>query len=139
MKLPLVVAVLKELLARKLLARADNPSHAAIVEIDLAELSALALKFQVHDRAVDLGVTIAQRGETVGAVGPCVFLVADADQRTVEQGDDRGDDFLAGQSGQREVTSHLLAKSRQRFAKRAELAELGAAGMSLPVLMVDVL
>src|SRR5437773_6681125 len=139
MKLAVVIGVLKEKLPGKLLTGAHNSRDPAVGEIDLAELAAFALKAQMNDRPFYFGVTIAQRRQAIGAIGSGVFFVADADQRAVEEGNHRGDDFFSWQAGQSEVAGNALPQARQCLAKGTELVELGAAGIGLPVGVINVL
>ncbi|MNT50651.1 hypothetical protein D3C72_1875810 [compost metagenome] len=57
--------------------------------------TAFTAKLEADRTAVDLNMTAAQGGQAIGAVVPCILAVADANQGRIEQGDDRGHDFVA--------------------------------------------
>src|SRR5207248_7732627 len=87
--LPLGVDVLKELLARELLAAFDHARHATIRDPHGDFAPALALEEKTHGRPPDVDVAAAQRGQAEGVILPRVLLVADAQIRGLQQPDDR--------------------------------------------------
>src|SRR5262245_13276118 len=60
--------------------------------------AALAAEAESDPGAADSRMPVAQRCQAETAVGPGVFLVADADQGVLEQLDDGGEDFFAGRA-----------------------------------------
>ena len=86
--------------------------------------AALAAEAEAQQLALDLQVAPPQRGEAVGAVLAHVFVVADADQRLVEQAHDRGEDLPAAQVGRAQVALEALAQERQHLAEFQHALEL---------------
>src|SRR5690606_3121623 len=68
-----------------------------------------------------------------------VFVVADSDQREVEQPHDQRQHALARQAVPPEVGVHLLTDARQRVAKQDHAVELRLAADLVPAGVVDVL
>ena len=60
-------------------------------------LAALAAEGEADGGALDLGVAVAQGGQAEGVVGARVLLVADADERGLQQPHHRGQHLLARQ------------------------------------------
>ena len=85
MALAVLVEVLEELLPRQVLAALDDAREARVGDRDAVLDAALAAEAEAQRRAVDLHVPAAQRGEAEGVVLARVLVVADADQRPVEQ------------------------------------------------------
>src|SRR6185436_21186689 len=96
----------------------------AIVKIDGVSDPGLAAELEANASAVDLGVLVAHGREADRVVRPRVFLVADADQRFLEQLDDRRKDLLTGQAGVLQVRRRSLADPRQGLGERDQTAVL---------------
>src|SRR6267378_1627220 len=133
------VHVLEELLPRQLAATLDDACQARIGDGDGVLDAALAAEAEAQHRAVDLQVPAAQRGEAVGAVLAHVFVVADADQRLVEEADDRGEDLAAAEILRSQVALEALAQPRQHLAEFEHAAELRAVARLAIVGVVAVL
>ena len=85
-------------------------------------------------------VTAPQRRQAERAVVACVLVVADADQRALEQPDHRCQHLVARQLGKVDVTLDTLADERQDLAERHHAAELrlvtnGAILRVIPILL----
>src|SRR5216110_2874192 len=94
---PVAVAILEELLPRQLAAALHDAREARVGDGDGVLDAALAAEAEAQHLAVDLEMPPAQRGEAVGAVLAHVFVVADADQRLVEETHYRSEDLAAAQ------------------------------------------
>ena len=79
--------------------RHRSTMRASVASFDLDGLhhAALGAEVKCHRRAFDPHVLVEQRREAERVVRARVFLVADADQRLLEQRDDGGQDVLARQ------------------------------------------
>ena len=102
-------------------------------------LAALAAELEAQGRAVDVDVLVAQGGQAEGVVLLGVLLVADADQRRLEELDDGRQHLLAPQAALRQVALDPLADLRQRVAEGDHAAELGLVADLPPVGVVAVL
>jgi len=91
---------LKEILSRQRLAALNDPREPPVAEVHLVHLAALALELEAQRRAGDLDVLVLQRGQTIGAVGLGVLVVAHPDAGALEQADHRGQHLLARQTGE---------------------------------------
>ena len=87
---------------------------------DLVGHAGLAAEPEADRGAANRRVTVAERRQPERAVQPGVLVVADPDQRQLEQADDRREDLLAGQARPAEVAVDLLADRRQRPGERDE-------------------
>jgi len=83
--------------------------------------AAFRAKVERHSLAAHLYVMIPERRQAVRMIRPRVLVVADTDQRLLEQADDGGEDALAGERRPFHVGRHPAANARQR---RAELDEM---------------
>ena len=104
--------------ARQLLAAPDDAREAGVAERDVVELAGLAAKAEPDGGSVDPCVRGFERGEAERAVAARVFLVADADQRLLEQRDDGGDDLVEGQDRLGEIARDAPANQRQCRGER---------------------
>ena len=82
--------------------------------LQLPGLAALALELEAQLGALHLDVRVAQRGQAVAVVAARVVVVADADQRGLQQVHDGGQHLLARQAATRHVLRDALADGRQR-------------------------
>ncbi len=83
---------------------------------------ALAAEFEPHGRAVDLRVLLTQRREAERLVVPRILLVADANERLLEQLHDGGKDLFARQAGAAHVGGRARANARQGLSERDQAA-----------------
>src|SRR5207247_631470 len=74
-------------------------------------------------RALDLDVTVAQRGEPEGAVLADVLVVAHADQRLVEQHHHGGEDLAPREIPRAQIALHALADLGEGLAELEHAAE----------------
>src|SRR5437667_36894 len=81
----------------------------------------------------------AQRGEPEGVVLARVLVVADADERLVEEPHHRGEDLPARQIAGAQVALHPLADVRQDLAELEHAAELRLIALRPVPRMVPVL
>ena len=93
-----VVDVLEQVLTGKVLAARDDPAQPPVRHLDTVPLSGLADEAEPQRRAIDLRVAIAERGQAERLVEPGVLLVADPDERDLQQPDHGGQHLLAGQT-----------------------------------------
>src|SRR3954471_10916773 len=107
-----LVAVLEELLPGQVLAALDDACEPRIGDRDAVLDAALAAKAEAQDRAVDGEMAAPQRGEAVRAVVAHVLVVADADQRAVEEPHHGGEELPAAQVRRAQVALDALAKAR---------------------------
>jgi hypothetical protein len=99
----LPVDVLEQLLARQVLAPLHDPAQTPVLDADLVHLAALPAEAELHRPARDLGVAVAEGGETERPVVARVFLVADANERGLQELDDGGQDAAAREPAVGEV------------------------------------
>src|SRR3546814_2673514 len=128
--LALLVDVLEQLLTGDVLARLDDPREPPVAQFDLLALAALRPKLEDQFRAVDVDMPVPHRGQAEGAVVAGVFVVADADQRRLEQANDRGEDLFARQAGAGHVLRHAL-RSEEQTSELQSLMRISYAGFCL--------
>jgi hypothetical protein len=121
-----LVLVLEEVLARQVLAPGDDPGQATVAKGHLVRLAVLAVEPEADPGALDTRVAVAQRREPERLVEAGVLVVADADQRELEQPDDRRQHLLARQARAGEVRVDALANGGQEPGERDHPIELGA-------------
>ena len=80
-----------------------------------------------------------QRRQSVAAVGACVFLVADPDQRRLQQRHDRRQDLPLVEAPAPHVASDALPELRQRLREGQHFDEFRFAPRLLPVRMIAIL
>ena len=110
-----LVVVLKELVARQVAALLDDAREAPVVEIDFVLDAALAAEREPDALALDFDVRVAQRRQAERAIRSRVLVVADANQRLLEQLHDRREHLLARQA----LAAHVLGWSCRRMAGSA--------------------
>src|SRR5258705_11273218 len=138
-RLPAFVDVLEQLVPRNLLTSAHDGGELAVLELDAVLFARLAPKVEPHPRAADVDVVLAQRGEAVRTILARVLVVADADERQVEESNDGGEHLLAWKPGAREVGLDARADRRKRFAERGQAVELRFVARGAPVGVVAIL
>jgi hypothetical protein len=134
-----LVDVLKEMLARDLLARAHDPRQPSVAQRDAVLPAALAAVFEDELRARKVDVAVAHGGKPVAAVLAGVFLIADPDERDLQKAHHGRQDLLAGQPAARLILGDACAKTWQRPAEGEHAVELGSVADHAPVGMVAVL
>ena len=108
--------------------------------VDRVLLAALAAEAEAQRRAVDLDVAVAQGGQAERVVGPRVLLVADADQRRLEQAHDRRQHLLARQAAAAPRSRSTRARMRGSAAPKASMrVVLGLVADVAPARVVAVL
>jgi hypothetical protein len=139
MKCAVAIEVLKELLAGQVLALAHDACHSEIMKIDFARFAAFGFELQMNLLAANLGMMISESRKAVRAVGTGVFFIANADQGAIEERDDGGNHFFAWQARLAQMPRNLSAKAGKRLAEGAELFELSAASVNVPLSVIEVL
>jgi len=84
-------------------------------------------------------VIALKRREPVRLVGSRILVVADADERLLEQANDRRDHVLAAQLGPAQVGLHALPHADRRPPEREELAELRLVAVLAPLRVIAIL
>ena len=91
---PLIVDVSEQLMTGEILASSDDPRETNVVERDVVRLSTLASESEAERGPRHLHVSVTHRRQAKGVVVARVFIVADADERLLEQLHD-GSDYLS--------------------------------------------
>ena len=130
----------EELLPRQFLAAADDPGEAHIVQLDFVMLAALAAKGE-DDVAVPLGlnVAVAHRRQAVRMVLAGIFIVANTDDRRLQQPHDGGEDLGARHSGLAKVARDAAADFWQSLPEPEHVLEFRLVALLPPMGMVTVL
>ena len=123
--LAIVVEILKELAAGKLLAAPDDASEPGIAEFDIVILAGLPLETESDRRARHLAWPSRIVVRPYGLIVAGVLVVADTDERLLEQLHDGGDDLGAGKRGAGQVLFGAAAKGGQRGCEIEDAAVLG--------------
>src|SRR5579883_415155 len=111
------VEILKQFLARQILAALHDARQPAVVHADAVANPALAAKGKLQARPFDCDVSVAQRGQAEGTVGAGVLLVADADESGFEQADHGGQHLRPWQPWLRQILFDAGADGRQRLGE----------------------
>jgi hypothetical protein len=122
----LFIEILQQLLTRQLLAGADDLGDTPIAHLQGPLLAALASEAKANFVAIDRDVTVLQRGDAIAVVLPGVIIVANADERRIQQVDNSGHDLFARQAAQRDVLAHLGPNVWESVGKRDQMLVLGA-------------
>ena len=138
-RLAFVILVLKEVLARELLARSHDARDAPVADLEPPFLARLTTKLESHLGAGERDVPILQGCEAEALVGPGVFAISDPDQRRLEKVDDGGQDFGASEPALGHMAGNRLANARQVPAEGEEPVVFCLVANGLPVLMVAIL
>ena len=133
------IAILQQLLARQILAGADDFGDPAVLDLCRPFLAALADEMKAHFGAVDLDMAVLQRGQAIASVLFGVIVVTDPDQRLVEKIDNSGDDLLARQTRQRHVPAHLGPDCGQCVGESDDMLIFGAVPNFAETRMIEVL
>src|SRR5262249_5443149 len=134
-----VVAVLKELLARQVAALPDDSGKASIVELQFVRHAALPAEDEPHLRSRHLHVPVPHRRQAVRVVVARVLFVADANERLLEQPDDRGEDFRARKARSPQVGVGTTTNPGKRAAEVDEAAVLARVADLAPLRVIAVL
>ncbi len=111
------VEILKQLLARQILAFPDDPGEARVVNAYLVNDAGLAAKVEIQLRAGNFHVPVFHRRQSDGAVLLGVFLVADTDQRLLQKCDNGGKHLLPRQAGQAQIAAQTCPQTGQGGAE----------------------
>lgn len=84
-------------------------------------------------------MVVLERRESEGTVVFRVFIIADADERGIEQGNDQGDDLVLGQAAPVQVLVAAFANDGQLCRERQHAVELGLPSQLRPDGVVQVL
>ena len=133
------VDVLEELAARELATALHDARDAAVRHGDGVRDAALAAELEPERRAVDRDVTAAKRREAEGVVLLRQLVAADADQRALEQPDDRRHHLPPRKSRERDVALDVLANLPQHVAQLDHPLELRVIAVRAKIRMVAVL
>ena len=98
--------ILKQTVAGKLVAAADDTCDFVILEPDGMMNAALSIELETKHAALGTQVAVAQSGETEGMICPRIFAVADADCRGFEEAHDGGQNLFAGELGALQVAGN---------------------------------
>src|SRR5581483_6190527 len=134
-----IVDVLKQLVARQLLASPDDARQPPVGDVDGAALVRLPAKLEMERGAVDVDVAIAQRGEPERSVLARVLFVADANQAGLEEAHHGGQHLLAGEAGPPEIARDRAADPGQRAAERDHAVILGLVADLAPATVISIL
>jgi hypothetical protein len=99
----------------------------------------LAPEPEPHRGTVDTGVPIAERRQPERAVQSGVLVVADTDQRQLEQPNHGGQDLIARQAAHGKIRVTAPPDPRQRLGECQHAVELVGAPALVPVRVVAVL
>ena len=116
---------LNQPLSREVLTLGDQTGEPSVLQHDRVRPAALADESERDAGAVDARLTRPQRGQAVGAVGPSVGLVADADAGAVEEVDHQRGLASFGRTPIHEVVCDRRPQPRERRAEQHQLVELG--------------
>ena len=122
--LPVRILELEELFPGQVLALLDDARQPLVGDRQVVFHAALAAEGKAQHRARDLHVPVAQRSQPERPVLPRVFVVADPDQRLVEQKHHGGEDLPAAQVVPAQVALHPLAQERKDLAELEHAPEL---------------
>src|SRR5204863_3109945 len=111
------VDVLEQLLSGKVLALLHDAREPPVGDRHGVIDSALAAEAEQQLRALHLDVTLAQRREAEGAVLARVLVVADADQRLVEQHHHGSEDLAPREIARAQIALHALANLGEGLAE----------------------
>ena len=140
-QLPLTgfVDVLKELVAGQIAACLDDLREPPVLEIDGVPDTALAAELEAQRRSVDLRVLVAHRRQTERMIVAGVLLVADPDQRLLEQLHDRREHLLPRQPRLLQIGARAASNAWKHPRERHEAFVLGFVTRLTPARMVAVL
>jgi len=128
------------MLAREFMTTLHDANDAFVADENLMLYAALATKLE-HRASVahESDMTIAQGRKSEALVIACVFHVADAYARGIEQHHHGCDDLLTRQTWKRQISSELAPQLRQRRAEGHHMVELCAVAHLPPARMVTIL
>jgi hypothetical protein len=136
---PILVEVLEELLAREVLAAADDAGEPAVADVHLLELAALAAELEPKRRSGDADVSVTHRGQPEGAVVASVLGVPDPDRGRLEEPDDGGHHLLPRQPRPGQVALDRGTDARERPTEADEPAVLRVVAHHPPARVITVL
>ena len=133
------VDVLEQLVAGQIAACLDDLRKPPVLEIDGVPDAALAAELESHLRSADLRVLVAHRRQPEGMIVAGVLLVADADQRLLQQLYDSREHFLPRQPPLLQIGAGVAANARKHPRERDEAFVLRFVTLFAPARMVAVL
>jgi len=133
------VDVLEQLVAGQIAACLDDLCEPPVLEIDGVPDAALAAELESHLRSVDLRVLVAHRRQPEGMIVAGVLLVADADQRLLQQLHDSREHFLPRQPLLLQIGAGVAANARKHPRERDEAFVLGFVTLFAPARVIAVL
>ncbi len=113
-----LVQVLEELLSRQIAACVDDRRQPPVLEVDLVLDAVLAAEVEADRRAANLDVLVVHRRQPERMVVAGVLLVADANQRRLQQLDRGREHLLARQAALAQMTGDGATNLGQRFRER---------------------
>ena len=131
--------ILEQFLAGQLLAAGDRAGHPPVVEDDVVRFARLPGESEMQGGGTNVDVVVAKRCYPVGIVGTGVFVVADSDQRVVEQPNGGGDNTLERQLVLPHVGLDSFPEIRKCVAEADERLELRFVPGALPIVVVAIL
>src|SRR6476620_7031605 len=134
-----VIQVLEQLVARQSATGFHEPGETAIVEIDFVFDAALSPERERHPSTIDRHVSISQRGQAEGTIGPRVLVVADADEGLLEQLHDQRYHLRLREAGSPEVGVRPPPDRRQRVCERDHAVVLGLVAYLAPARVIAIL
>src|SRR6266487_4136848 len=131
--------MLKQLLARQVLAAPDDYCQAATPHIYLMPFAGFTTEPKMESRAVHIHVPIAHRSQAERVVLTGIFVVADADETFFQEPDNGSQDFIPRKAWQPQIPFYSRADFRQRLRKRDHAVILGFVAHFAPPRMIAML
>src|SRR4029078_318562 len=113
--------------------------EALVGEVDVVLDAALAAKREAYAAAADVNVSVPERRQPERAVGARVLVVADANERLLEQLDDEREDLVARQARAPEILGRPPPDRRQRLREADHAVVLRVVANRAPARMIAVL
>ncbi len=139
MGLTVGINILKQLIARQVLAAADDASKPCIAQVNGMILAALAAKVEVRGFALNVYVLVVQGSQAERLVFSRIGFVADADMGFFQEAHDGGQHLLAGQAVPGKVGVYHGADAGEGLAERDHAPVFGFIAHGTPLFMVSVL
>ena len=133
------IEILKKILPGQVLQLRNCFRDALIGHPHFVHASALAAKTKMHFRSCHIDMSILHGCQAERFVFTRVFLIADADERALEQPHYRCQDFVPRQTRRSEVFTHAFANFRQSLREDHDPVVLVFVAHLAPTLMVKVL
>ena len=137
--LAFMVKVLEQVIAGNVAAAFDQVGKPLVFEGDGVALAAFTFEAEDRHARLERHMVVLERRESEGAVVFRVFIIADANERGIEQGDDQGDDLVLGQAAPVQVLVAAFANDGQLCRERQHAVKLGLPSQLRPDRVVQVL